>query len=240
MHFVGSPDHVNTLFKATPAISSNAGLVVAMKNVLGTPADVLPLYSGDNSGPLTTPVPGSHVLPQNRIRFLHWRAAHQHLAGTNGIKLGERYMNILTRSVSADTSIGAEWVELPDLFLFIQKLAFPAGTESLCGSAILSLHPTLTEDFWKFMSCMPTYLKGFPRWLSPLAYKRRDKMLKMIKEWHTFANAHSDFTKTGANDPEWDPYFGTKYVKARQSIFHGIESMNADSRASEDLGLLFA
>ncbi|MCJ1468680.1 hypothetical protein MMC07_007309 [Pseudocyphellaria aurata] len=239
MYFVGSPDHTNALFRTTQAISSNGGVVTAMKYMFGTPAEVLPLYAGDNSGPLTAPIAGSHVLPENRIRFFHWRAAHQHLA-SNGISLGEHYMNILSRNVSADTSIGAEWVEMPDLFEFIHKLAFPAATESLCGSSILSLHPTFTEDFWAFMSCIPTLLKGFPRWLSPVAYKKRDKMLMMIKEWHTFANAHSDFTKTGADDPEWDPYLGTKYVKARQSMFHGIGMMNADGRASEDLGFLFA
>lgn len=152
-------------------------------------------------------------------------------------------MNILSRDVSADTSIGAEWVEMPDLFELYQKLAFPAATESLCGSSILSLHPTLTDDFWAFMSCTPTLLKGVPRWLSPLAYKRRDKMLKMFKEWHAFANAHSDFTKTGADDPEWDPYLGIKKICKSKAeyvsrIYH--RTMNADSRASKDLGLLFS
>lgn len=240
MYFVGSPSHINSLFKTTPAISSNMAIVIGMKNVFGTPKDVLPLYAEDDSGQLATPVLGSHVLPENRMRFFHWRAAHQHLAGSNGIKLGERFMSILSRRISTDKSIGAEWVEMPDLFQFMQNLVFPAAIESLLGSTILSLHPTLNDDFWAFVSCMPTLLKGFPRWLSPLAYKRRDKMLKMIKEWHTFANKFSDFTKTEVNDPEWDQYLGSKYVKARQGIFHGIEMMNADGRASEDLGLLFA
>ena len=215
------------------------GLGVMMKNVLGSPAHVIPLYTGDDSGQLPIPMPGSRPLPENRIRYFHWKAAHQHLNGNEGLKLGERYMDILSRAISADTSIGAEWVEMPDLFLYIRNLVFPAGTESLCGSSILALHPTLTEDFWAFAECLPTLLRGLPRWLSPSAHRKRDKMLKMVKEWHAYAYKRSDFFKTGSEDPDWDPDLGTKYVKARQTIFHGIEVLDADGRASEDLGLLF-
>ncbi|MCJ1468018.1 hypothetical protein MMC07_006644 [Pseudocyphellaria aurata] len=239
LYVVGSPDHTNALFKTTPAITSNIGVVMSMKYMFGTPAEVFPLYARDDSGPFATPLAGSHVLPENRIRFLHWSSAHQHLASA-GNSMGERYMNILSRNVSAATSIGIEWVEMPDLFEWIQKLAFLAATESLCGSSILSLHPTLTEDFWAFVGCLPTLVKWVPRWSSPVAHKKRDKMLMMVKEWHAFADAHSDFAKPAADDPEWDPYFGSKYVKARQRSFHGIGMMNADGRASEDLALLFA
>ena len=211
-----------------------------MKNVLGTPDHIVPLYSGDDSGQRVKPILGSQVRPENRIRFFHTKAAHQYLAGTNGIRLGERYMEILDRTISADTSVRHELVEMSDLFLFVQNLVFPAGTESLCGSAILSLNPTLTEDFWAFDRSIPTLLKGVPRWLCPGAYQSRDKMLNAIKKWHAFSNERSDFTKTGTTDPEWDPYLGSKYVKARQKLLHEIEVMNADGRASEDLGLLFA
>ena len=240
MYLVGDPDSANVFFKPTPGIASNMGIAFAMKNVLGTPDHIIPLYAEDDSGQLLKPMAGSQVRPENRIRYFHTRASHQHLAGINGIRLAERYMNLLSRSLAADTIVGNEWAESADLYLFIQNLAFPPSTESLCGSFILSLNPTLTEDFWAFDRSIPTLLKCVPRWLSPGAYKSRDKMLKMIKRWHTFAHERSDFTQTGINDPEWDPYFGSKYVRARQKLLHGIEVMDADGRASEDLGLLFA
>lgn len=211
-----------------------------MKNVFGTPDHVVPLYSGDDSGQLLKPMPGSQVRPENRIRFFHTKASHQHLAGMNGIRLGERFMDILSRKLSTSTDIGTEWVELPDLWGFIQNLVFPVGTEALCGSFLLSHNPTLTEDFWAFDRSIPILLKGIPRWLHPGAYKSRDKMLNTIKKWHAFANEHSDLSKTGPNDPEWDPYLGSKFVKARQRFLQEIEVMDADGRASEDLGLLFA
>lgn len=240
LYLVGDPDHVNILFKPTPAISSNFGVSMAMRNVLGTPDHVLPLYVEDNSGQLVRPMPGSQVRPENRIRYFHTKAAHLHVAGTSGMRLGELYMQTLSRNISDDTSIGTEWVELPDLYCFIQRMVFPAAVESFCGSSILSLNPTLTEDFLAFDRSIPTLLKGLPRWLCPGAYKSRDKVLALIKRWHTYANEHSDFSRTGREDPEWDPYFGSKYIKARQRFLHGIEGMNADGRASEDLGFLFA
>jgi hypothetical protein len=60
-------------------------------------------------------------------------------------------------------------------------------------------------------------------------------MLIGIKKWHIFANSHSDGHKNGPNDPEWDPYFGSKYIKARQKFSHEIEVMDDDCRGSEDL-----
>ena len=208
--------------------------------MFGTPDHIALLYSEDDSGQSPNPISGSRVRPENRVSFFHHKAANQHLVGTNGSKLGEIYMDILSRNISADTSVGIEWFDLPDLYRFIQKLVFLAATESLCGSSILSLNPTLMEDFWLFFEGIPILLKGFPRWLCPGAYKSRDKMLSAIKKWHAFANECSDFSQTGVADPEWDPYYGSKYVKARQSFLHGIEIMNADGRASEDLGFLFA
>ena len=65
-------------------------------------------------------------------------------------------------------------------------------------------------------------------------------MLSSMKKWHAFANEHSDRSKTARHDPDWDPYFRFKYVEARQIFLHKIDIMNADGRASEYLGLMFA
>ena len=149
-------------------------------------------------------------------------------------------METLSRNILADTNLRSEWTELSDFWYFVQTLIFPASTETLFGSFFLSLNPTLTEDFWEFDRSVPTLLKGLPCWLSPRAYKARDKMLRAVKKWHTFAIEYSDFSRTEPDDPDWDPYFGTKYIKARQKFLHEVEVMNTDGRASEDLGLLFA
>ena len=240
MYIVGDAEQVQALFKPTPTVLTNMGLIFAMKNGLGTPDHVLPLYTADDSGPLLRPVPGSTVRPENRIRMLHMKAAHDHLAGSNGIKLGERYMALLVKNMSADPSIGPNWVEFPDLFLFVQNLVFPAGTETLFGSTMGALHPTLTEDFWAFSDAIPMLLKGLPRWLAPRSYKKRDKLLRMIKEWHSLIDQRIAASEPRTTEPDWEPDLGSRYIRERQKIFRSLDIMDADGRASEDLGLMFA
>ncbi|CAF9907999.1 MAG: hypothetical protein HETSPECPRED_007960 [Heterodermia speciosa] len=64
-------------------------------------------------------------------------------------------------------------------------------------------------------------------------------MLGIIKSWHAYASQQTDFSKIGPRDPEWEPFLGTKLIKERQRFMHEIDIMDADGRASEDLGLLF-
>jgi len=240
LYLAGNPDDAKIFFKPTPGLASHLGVAFAMKNVLGTPAHTLPLYERDESGQLAVPLLGSKTPKEHRIRYFHGRAAHHFLTGQNGLRIGERYLEILSQNLRTDTCVRYEWTKSVDLSLFIQNLVFPAGTESIFGSAILSLNPNLTEDFWNFERNIPTLLKQVPRWLAPRAHRSRDKMQGIIKRWHAYANERTDFNKVGSKDSDWEPFLGTKFVKERQRFLHDIDIMDADGRASEDLGLLFA
>lgn len=240
MYLAGDPDDAQIFFKSTPGLASNLGVALAMKNVLGTPAHTVPLYAEDDSGQLAIPIPGSTTPKERRIRYFHSRAAHHLLAGMNGIQIGERYMQILSRNLKKSTSMGSDWTKSVDLWLYIQNLVFPPATESICGSALLALNPTLTEDFWTFERSIPTLLEQVPRWLAPRAHRSRDKMLGIIKEWHAYAKERTDFNNVGSKDPDWNPFLGIKFMRERQRFMHKIDIMDADGRASEDLGLLFA
>ncbi|KAI3401885.1 hypothetical protein diail_6444 [Diaporthe ilicicola] len=63
-----------------------------------------------------------------------------------------------------------------------------------------------------------------------------------IKKWHAYAHGHSDCSKLSLDDPEWDPYFGSKLIHARKDYPHPREMkpMSADVRAYEDMRLMFA
>ena len=137
-------------------------------------------------------------------------------------------------------NITEEWVELPDLYRFLQINVTRSAVEAIMGSKILQMHPTLVEDFWTFDSNVPNFLRCMPRWLIPSAYRNRDSLLRKIKEWHAYAHQHSDCAKIGPEDPDWDQYFGHKIVKARQEYARKMKPMTAEARASEDLGLMFA
>ena len=151
----------------------------------------------------------------------------------------ELFLDVLKRRFQG-TQINSEWIDQPDLYRFLQYEVFSAAVEALCGSHLLSQSPTFVEDFWEFVASVPTLVKGLPQWMSPKPYRIRRRLLDAIKRWHKMAHEHSDCTKTGANDPEWEPYFGSKLMRARQEYSRSMNFMNADALAAEDLGLIFA
>ena len=122
---------------------------------------------------------------------------------------------------------------------FLQNLVFPTATESIFGSELLSLNSNLAEDFWSFERNIPALLKQALRWLATRAHRSPDKILGIIKSWHAYANQRTDFSKIGPKYSEWEPFLRTKFIKERQRFMHEIDIMDADGRASEDLGLLF-
>lgn len=105
---MSNPDYAHVFFNPTPALSSTLAVRITVKNVLGTPEHIVPLYSEDHSGQLLKPLFGSHVQSEDRIRYFHTRTAHQLLVDANDIKIGERYMKILNRNILADTNIEHE------------------------------------------------------------------------------------------------------------------------------------
>ena len=241
MYLVSGADQYLTLFgnKASRCMNTKAAVLLALENLFGTPHNVIPFYAADNSGVNSTPSPGSRVKPEHRITYLQTRAAHKYLSGPGLIQMTELYMRFLTRRFQ-NSQIGAEWADHPDLYSFFQGEVFRAAVEAMCGPYLIPQSPTFVEDFWEFVNSVPTLVKGYPRWLTPNAHRVRGRLLEAIKRWHKMAHEHSDCTKIGVNDLEWEPYFGSKLIRARQDYSLGMDFLNVDALAAEDLGLLFA
>ena len=241
MYLVSGADQYVTLFnnKASRSLNTKGAVLLALKNLFGTPLSTIPFYAADNSGVNSTPLTGSRVKPEHRITYFQTRAAHKFLSGPALVQMTECFLKFLKRRID-EGHINSEWVDQQDLYAFVQDTVFKAAVEALCGSYLLSMSPTFVEDFWEFTSAVPILITGIPRWLSPRPYRTRDRLLDAVRKWHKYAHEHSDCTKIGANDPEWEPYFGSKLIRARQEYSAGLEPMNADALASEDLGLLFA
>ena len=85
LYLLGNPEDAKMFLKSTPGLTSHLALAFAMENAFRTPAHTLPLYAGDESGPLAVPVPTSQTRKEHRIRYFHSRAAHHFLAGQNGV-----------------------------------------------------------------------------------------------------------------------------------------------------------
>lgn len=230
-----------TLFnnKASRCMNTKGAVLLALENMFGTPSDVIPFYAADKSGVNSAPLPGSRVQPEHRITYLQVKAAHKHLSGTGLAQMTEFFLNVLKRRFS-ESQVRSEWVDQPDLYAFLQDEVFRAAVEALCGPHLLPQSPTFVEDFWQFVADVPTLIKGLPRWISPGPYRTRQRLLDAVKKWHNHASEHSDFSKIGPNDPEWEPYFGSKLIRARQEYSSKMPWMNKDALAAEDLGLIFA
>lgn len=239
LHLVAGADHLSALFRASKSMSTKAGVLLALENIFGTPSKAISFYAADDSGVNSTPAPGSQIKPEHRLNFFQVRAAHKHLAGNGMVQMTERFLTVLGRRIE-NSQIGDEWTEMPDLYTFLQHEVFNAAVEALCGEHLLTQYPGFVDDFWEFDRSVPTLFKAFPRWLTPRPYKTRQRLLDAIKRWHKFARDHSDFTKIGPEDDEWDPYWGAKLMRARQNYTTGMHFMSADALASEDLGLIFA
>lgn len=105
-------------------------------------------------------------------------------------------------------------------------------------SRILEMYPTLVGDLWEFDRQLANYSRRLPRWMIPSAYRTRDRQLANLKAWNRMAYQHSDCSKHGVDDADWDEFFGTRYIKAHEDLMrkHGL---NDDAIASDNLGLLF-
>lgn len=241
LYLVTDVDQINALFKPTvPGLSHGISENFAVKYLFGGSKHVQQLYFDDDSGTSTRPKTGSNVPPHNRIKYLQHKTSHQYLAGDHTTQAGERYSKAMSLNLSANASIGADWVEMRDLWKFVQDVSFPANVETMFGTHILDQIPTLADDYLNFENGVPNLVKTFPRWLAPGAHAARRNLVIRIKEWYTSAKEYGDFTKIGNTDPEWDEYFGSKFVKARHSYLQQVSDMDEDGQACHDVGVMFA
>ncbi|KAI1089123.1 cytochrome P450 [Rostrohypoxylon terebratum] len=238
---IANPSYIQTVFKSSKQLTSKPAVLLSLKYLLNSPASSISFYAADNSGIASVPRKGSNIEHHNRIHFHQAHTVQEFLSGQHLTHLGNRYLDTLQRNLSSLFSTGSsDWIEYPDLYHFLQTHAMRSAVETVMGSKIFEMSPTLIDDFWEFDGSVPRLLRGFPRWLMPGPYKARDRLHDAIKKWHAYAHAHSDCSKTSNEDPEWEPYFGSKLIRARQNYLLKMEPINADARASEDVGLMMA
>ena len=202
-----------------------------------TPKGALEFYKSDNSGISLQPHPNSNIMPEHRIYYHTHKATVDFLSGTQLKSLASCFQANLRKRID-DSHIGYDWIDMPDLFSFLQSEILYAALESFCGPHMLSLNPTFVEDFWNFDRGMIHLLKRYPRWLIPQSWSLREKCLDAVKKWHTFAKEHGDETMEYPDNAQ-DPVYGTKLMRARQEYFSKMSPMTTDAIASADLGIIW-
>ena len=200
--------------------------------------EALSIYEKDDSGPFHKPFPGSKVEPRNRIdRITH----HEILKGLTGAglePLTRRIAKAIVRRIK-DTPCGHDWVEYPDLMKFFQELVGTSVIESLAGPALFELNPNFFDDFWKFDKLLPKLAKGIPSFLTPGSAQVRKSLLDGLKKYYSHARKHYSPSSLDA-DGDFDPYWGSSLMKARQATLLAVDDQDDDSVASADLGLIWA
>lgn len=195
------------------------------------------IYHTDDSGINLQPHPSSNVPFKDRYYF-HTRKDTVGFFNGPGLKnIAYRFQGLLKARIS-QLDIAEDWIEFPDLFLFIQDVLTGPVIEAMCGPALIDQCPTFVEDFWKLDGDILYFFKGFPRWLAPRAWRNRDKLLDSVKKWHTYAR--ENFDASFVESDGHDRCYGSPLMRSRQNYPSKVDGLNADALASQDLGLIWA
>lgn len=237
---VSNPEHITAIFKAAKVAGAKPSSSMALRRLFGSSGKTAKYWDDDNSGIAVQPRKGSNVKPENRVHFWTAHTAQMYLSSPHLQCLNERF--VATVGKHLDTmGIQEQWVEYPDLYSFVQSVVGESATKTLFGPRVLELNPGLLDDFRIFDSNMPKFLFGRPSWLMSAAYRARDRLREALKLWQSEAHkeAGAEVNKLGPEDPEFDTHFGSKLMKARQVAMMKMD-LDADDRASLDVGLMFA
>lgn len=238
-HFhTSGAEHVTAFFKGK-GLSGNSNTTIALGHSFGAPRRAVEFYEADDSGHLPNPKPGCTVEPENRIMYDLHKLVNVNLSGESLTGITARFQKFLAQQLTEMDEVGDQWVDIPDLYLFMRQHVMKAATISMFGTYILSLNPTFIDDFWAWNPDMGPLFMGLPRWVIPSAYRNRTKVLDNIKRWHKYAHEHFDCNKVGPEDPDWEPYFGSKFSRKRQATLGRWKELDETAKAADDLSFMW-
>ena len=236
INFVTGSENIATLWRFKE-LDANAVTCFSLKNFFSTPEKSMKVYVGDRSGVNPKPHSKSNMATKDRYYYQNRKAILGFFNGPGLASMGNRFAALLMKEIS-QINIAYEWTDHSDLYRFIQDLLIGPAVKALCGPVLLNQNPTFGDEFWRMDSDMYYFFKGYPRWLASCAYRNRDRVLRSVKDWHSFARENSN---DSCIEPDGhDPYYGSGLMRARQDYLSRIEDFDADALASQDLGLLWA
>lgn len=237
---VSNPEHIITIFKAAKQAGAKPATGMALRRVFGASAKAAKYWDADDSGLAVQPRKGTNVPPEHRVHFWTAHTAQTFLSGRHLQALNERFMLNLESQLNSE-GILDQWIEYPDLYAFVQSVVGRSSTETLMGPRLLELSPDILDDFRIYDNGILKFLFGWPRWMARAAYSARDRLRDAVEKWHTEAHkkAGINVDQIAAEDPEFDTYFGSKLIKARQSAMMKM-GLDGRDRATLDMGLMFA
>ncbi|KAI0521606.1 cytochrome P450 [Xylaria bambusicola] len=239
---VSNPDQIKRVFRACKQFSNKQLTVVALQNIFGASREVARLFENDEALDLgeansshDTNEADEGQLNEHVNGFNHY--ARKYLSGSHLHFLSRLFLSNLEQNFEA-MEIQSEWVHYPDLYTFLRNIVSPAATETLMGKKIFEIHPQIVDDFWSFDQAVPSLIRLFPRWLIRSQYRARDRIFDAFIKLDEFANHH--VSRPSTDDPEWEPYMGSAFLRARHDYAKFIKILPANTKAWEKMGILFA
>ncbi|KAH7082811.1 cytochrome P450 [Paraphoma chrysanthemicola] len=206
--------------------------------MFGGPQKIIDAIAKDNSGIGVKPYPGTDVHPGRRLMRNQVIFFSDAFSKSSLDEMVPRFVDAVEDWCKA-SNIGKDWVEMPDLYLFLRDVLFDCGVVSIFGQQMLDLNPDLCKDFWEYDTNIGFLALGMPRWMRPDAPKSRDRMVASMKRWRQHALKND---KPGSSDDAtWDPAWGLGAIKRRNKLLDATEGLfEEDGRASIDLALIWS
>lgn len=222
--FLLDPMHVKRVMNASKELDPNPFIHdMIIGQLLGMSPKVVDFYKNDSGR-------------MDHVQMTHIR---QHVTGSGLVNMSNKFYERLRHNIKKDVvpSSDTEWVDISDLFAFVQNHVTIAITETLMGTDITEQYSNINTDQWTFIDRANEIVMGLPRSVIPAAYNARDRLLANLKIWDSKSEA---LRTQGIANPSWDPVAGSGLLQERQELYNKNPAFSADARVSQTLGLLFA
>lgn len=205
---------------------------MALQRILGLPGRIIDLANRDDSGVSRKPLPWSNVPPGRRFNFMERQATKDFTRPASHAAFVEKFEANLYEWVEK-CAIDDDWINYPDLYLFIRTILFRATTDAFYGPHLLTTSSHLEEDIWKFDANVPFLAKGLPGIFNWPARRIRASCTKAFRRWRASLNEKAEQL------PEWNEKSGLKTTTLRKEVFEQFEEWDDTSSAASDLAVLF-
>ncbi|KAK0611035.1 cytochrome P450 [Immersiella caudata] len=206
------------------------------------PGDMHVIYQ-DDSGVNAEPLPGFEGMgPKARLFHNQHRDLHNLLSGSALDDMAARFVDIYSKQISESDSLPQSqvgWTQIPDFYALLRDEMFRAATVALLGDHFFRLNPKFSGAFWEFGSCDLSYVRNFPRWMARKTYQVCDEALDSLKLWRDHTSLHHPITPPADTEAEWEPYWGAKFMRAREIMFND-PNLSPRGKAAFDLGMIWA
>ncbi|KAK8110703.1 uncharacterized protein PG998_007160 [Apiospora kogelbergensis] len=236
---LSNPEHIKEMFRKSRLTTNTTTVAFTLRSLVNLPLETVSLYLADNSGAGLKPRKDSNVAPERRITYLVSHHLHKFLSGIHLNGIATRYSSLLSRRMGSIQPQG-EWESDPDLFGFLQRTTLAPEIEAMFGVKLLELNPGFIDDILIFAHHVPEFLRLRPKWLILRAHRARQRLIQNVMAWHNYAEQHVGFDDVSEEDPDWDPVWGSRLLRVRQQYERKTGAMDAEARACEDMGLIWA